>query len=300
MNSDTFSSYHPIVNMTFFVVVIGFSMFLMHPIILGFSLVSSFVYTLCLNGKKAVRVGLVFVLPMFLLTAILNPLFNHRGATILAYLPNGNPITLESVVYGIAASVMLVSVVSWFSCFNAIMTGDKFVYLFGRIAPALSLILAMSLRLVPRFITQAKIIGQAQRGIGRNVSDGNLLTRARHGIRILSILTTWALENAIETADSMKSRGYGLPGRTAFSIFRFSKRDGRAMAYIVGSAIVVMAGAVLDVYSFRYFPTIAHNAGEFHGAWAVLVFAVFSTLCLFPIIVKLEWKRGAVKWKVSP
>ena len=35
-------------------------------------------------------------------------------------------------------------------------------------------------------------------------------------ITILSIMVTWCLENAIETADSMKSRGCGLPGRSAF------------------------------------------------------------------------------------
>ena len=46
-------------------------------------------------------------------------------------------------------------------------------------------------------------------------ASGSLLQRLKNAITILSIMVTWALENAIETADSMKSRGYGLPGRTA-------------------------------------------------------------------------------------
>ena len=110
------------------------------------------------------------------------------------------------------------------------MTSDKFVYLFGRVIPALSLVLSMTLRFVPKFKAQIQVVSEAQRCVGRDVSNGSVLQRLRNGITILSIMVTWALENAIETADSMKSRGYGLPGRTAFSIYRFDSRDKAALA----------------------------------------------------------------------
>lgn len=295
VNRDTFSGFHPLVNMSYFVVVIGFAMFFMHPVSLAISIVASFTYAVYLNGKRVVRMGFIFMLPMIILTSVLNPLFNHGGVTILAYLPNGNPVTLESIMYGIAASIMLVTVISWFSCFNAVMTSDKFVYLLGRIIPALSLILSMSLRFVPRFMAQIKIVSNAQKCIGRDVTSGNILQRARHGIKILSIMVTWALENSIETADSMKSRGYGLPGRTAFSIFRFNRRDGWAMAYILTCAAAIIAGAVLEVYRFRYFPTIRHISGDWHMFWTVLLFVIYFVLCIFPIIVNIKedliWKR---------
>ncbi|MCL2376054.1 MAG: energy-coupling factor transporter transmembrane protein EcfT [Defluviitaleaceae bacterium] len=295
MNKDAFGSFHPLVNMLYFMATIGFSMFFMHPISLGISLVCAFTYALYLNGKKALRMALFFMLPMLLLTAALNPLFNHQGATILAYLPNGNPITLESTMFGIAAAVMLITVIAWFSCLNAVITSDKIVYLLGRIIPALSLILSMSLRFVPRFRAQIRVVSNAQRCIGRDVSNGNIFQRARQGIKILSIMTTWALENAIETADSMKARGYGLPGRTAFSIFRFDKRDAWAMAYISLCAAAIIAGAVLEVYRFRYFPTIMHIEGRWPAFWTVALFATHLALCAFPIIVNLKedliWRR---------
>jgi energy-coupling factor transport system permease protein len=87
----------------------------------------------------------------------------------------------------------------------------------------------MTLRFVPRLRAQGKIIADAQHSIGRGIKDGRLLRRAANGMRILSILTTWALENAVETADSMRSRGYGLPGRTAFALYRFDGRDGKLL-----------------------------------------------------------------------
>jgi energy-coupling factor transport system permease protein len=289
-NRDSFSGVHPLVNMLYFVAVIGFAMFFTHPVCLAMSLICAFAYSVYLNGKKALRFNLLYMLPMLIFAALINPAFNHQGGTILTYLPSGNPLTLESILYGVAAATMLITVISWFSCYTAVMTSDKFVYLFGRVIPALSLILSMALRLVPRFKAQIKVISNAQKCVGRDMSSGNLFQKMKHGVKILSIMVTWALENAIETADSMKGRGYGLPGRTAFSIFRFDKRDAYALAYILICAAIVIAGNFTGAYHFRYFPTVK---GEWGGA-TVVVFAAYFMLGAFPIIVNL---REDIIWK---
>ena len=159
---NEFKSYHPIVNFLYFVIVIGFSMFFMHPLCLAVSFACGLVYSTILNGRRAVKTNLVYMLPVLIITALINPAFNHEGVTILTYLPGGNPLTLESILYGLAAGFMLVSVICWFSCYNEVMTSDKFIYLFGRIIPSLSLIFSMTLRLVPKFATQLKIVTNAQ------------------------------------------------------------------------------------------------------------------------------------------
>ncbi|MDR2605703.1 MAG: energy-coupling factor transporter transmembrane protein EcfT [Oscillospiraceae bacterium] len=290
MNRNTFSGFHPAINLLYFVCVIGFSMVFTHPVCLAVSFVCALSYGVYINGRKAVRFNLLYMLPMLVLAALINPAFNHAGATILAYLPSGNPLTLESILYGVAAALMLITVISWFSCYTAVMTSDKFVYLFGRVIPALSLILSMALRFVPRFRAQIRVISNAQKCVGRDASSGSILRKLRHGVKILSIMVTWALENAIETADSMKGRGYGLPGRTAFSIFRFDRRDAYALAYILLCAGIVLTGSVTGAYQFRYFPTVK---GSWSGA-SLAVFAAYFALGLFPIIVNLKedfvWK----------
>ena len=172
---DTFSSCHPIVNFLYFVLVLIFSMFFMHPVSLLLSLASALTYAIYLNGRKAVRFSLRYMLPMMLLAAITNPIFNHAGVTILTYLPSGNPLTLESILYGIASAMMLAAVITWFSCYSAVMTSDKFVYLFGRVVPALSLILSMTLRFVPKFKAQFQVVSQAQACVGRDMSSGSLV-----------------------------------------------------------------------------------------------------------------------------
>lgn len=287
-NKDTFSSYHPIINFLYFGLVLVFSMCFMHPACLGISLISAITYSVYLRGKKAVRFSLVYMLPMMLLAAIINPAFNHEGATIITYLPSGNPLTFESITYGIAAAVMLASVVIWFTCYNEVITSDKFVYLFGRIIPALSLVLSMTLRFIPKFAAQIKVVSEAQRCVGRDVSEGSILQRARNGLTILSIMITWSLENAIETADSMKSRGYGLPGRTAFSIYRFGSRDKAALLWLLFCGVYIVSGWIAGGVYWRYYPTMK---GVALSAFPVSFMLVYLALCLTPVILNIKEDR---------
>lgn len=289
---DVFSSYHPAVNFLYFGLVLFFTMCFLHPACLLLSLAAALRYAVCLNGRRAVRRSLRYLLPAALLAALINPAFNHQGATILTYLPSGNPLTLESIVYGLAAAALLSAVVTWFSCYTAVMTSDKFVYLFGRVIPALSLVLSMALRFVPRFQVQARAVSQAKRCVGRDVSDGSLLQRLRNGVTILSILLTWCLENALETADSMKSRGYGLPGRTAFSIYRLDDRDQAALWWLgaLGGYILSMWGA--GGFACRYFPTFRLAPRD---GWSLSGLLAFGLLCLTPVIIDRredrQWTR---------
>ncbi|MEK4037121.1 energy-coupling factor transporter transmembrane component T [Paenibacillus sp. FSL F4-0122] len=288
---DSFSTFHPFVNFLYFVVVLLFSMVFMHPIFQVIALISAVAYSIMLKGKKGIRFNLLYMIPFLLFMAVMNPVFNHQGVTILFYLNNGNPITKESILYGVAAACMFVTVIIWFSCYNVVMTSDKFIYIFGKILPALSLIFSMVLRFVPRYLAQIKVISNAQKCIGRDVSQGNLLARARNGITILSIMTTWALENAIETADSMRSRGYGLPGRTSFSIFRLDARDKVVLLIMTGLIALVAVGAVLGENTMRFYPSIKASTIT---PFSILIYIAYFALCMIPVLINMVEE---MKWK---
>lgn len=288
MHKDTFSAFHPIVNFLYFALVIGFTMFFMHPVCLGISLFSGLAYAIYLSGQKTVRFALWYMLPLMLFAAVINPAFNHRGVTILAYLPSGNPLTLESILYGAGAAVLLAAVLLWFRCYTAVMTSDKFVYLFGRILPAFSLVLSMTLRFVPRFAAQFKVVKEAQQCVGRGSGEGGFLKRCRRMVRIVSILITWSLENAIETADSMKSRGYGLKGRTAFSIYKWEERDRAALVWLLFCGCYIFSGAAAGTFQFQYFPAV--YKAEFTPI-SVSFFLVYAALCLTPVVINRREDR---------
>lgn len=284
MRKDIFSTYHPAVTFLYFVMVMGCTMFVMHPIFLGISLTGGFLYHLYLKNMKAVKTGIKIYIPVFLLCAFTNPLFNHKGVTILTYLPSGNPLTLESFIYGFAAGVLLVTVLNWFSCYQIVMTSDKFIYLFGKLIPAMSLILSMVFRFVPKFKTQIEKVSDAQKCIGRDVTNGTMLERSRHGMKILSIMTTWALENSVDTADSMKSRGYGLRGRTNFTIYRFDTRDRIMVSIMIVFGLITGMGILTKTVDFYYYPMIMGNDPT---VFSLAVYIGYGALCMLPFVVNM-------------
>ena len=185
---------------------------------------------------------------------------------------------------------MLVSVLNWFSCYQVVMTSDKFIYLFGKAIPAVSLILSMVLRFVPRFKNPIEKISDSQKCIGRDVTNGNVLARAKHGMKILSVMTTWALENSVETADSMKSRGYGLRGRNNFSIYRFDTRDKLFLGILLLLGGNIFAGILTKRVHFLYYPMLRMNTNTL---WAMLVYVCYGILCFLPIIIDVT---EDIKW----
>ena len=287
---DTFSKLHPLVNIAFFAAVLLFSMFNMHPVCLGISLVCALLNSLYLSGRKAALFSLKFLLPAALFITIINPLLNHQGVTIIEYLPWGNPLTLESVVYGFASAAMLCAVVLWFSCWNRVMTSDKLVYLFGKISPALSLVLSMALRFVPRFFAEMKQVRQAMQQM--NNGKKSLKARFKGGLRVLSVMISRAMEGSIETADSMKSRGYGLKGRTSFSLYRFTAKDTAVLLTVLLETSALITIMIFGKLKFRYFPSIKGNVFDI---FTVVFYLIYGALMLTPLILNvkegLQWKR---------
>lgn len=271
-------------------------MLLPHPAMLGLSLVCAAVYAVYLKGGRAMASSLRYLLPMALMAALINPAFSHQGTTVLAYLPSGNPLTLESILYGLFAAGLLCAVILWFFCLTEVLTSDKFVYLFGRVVPALSLVLSMSLRFVPRFKARFQQVAHAQRAMGRDVSRGRLLSRLRSAVTVFSIVVTWSLEDGIHTADSMKSRGYGLPGRTAFSLYRFDARDRGVLLWLGLCAAYLAWGWAAGALSWRWYPSVKTVPLT---PFTVSFSLVFLALCMTPLFLDRRedavWKRSLSK-----
>ena len=124
------------------------------PLYLLAALLCAGTYSFLLQGRKALK-QMAWMLPLLLVIALINPLFNTRGERIL-FLIFGRPYTLEALLYGFAVGVTLLITLLWFGCYNHVMTEDKFTALLGNLAPSLSLLLVMVLRLIPNIIAKTK------------------------------------------------------------------------------------------------------------------------------------------------
>lgn len=284
-----FAEYHPIVNLIFFVFAIGVTMFSTNPYFLVATVVLSWTYSIMLHGKKIIKTNLLIALPIVVMMSIINALFTHNGATTLFYL-GGNRITLEAFLFGLASAVMLSAVIVWFGCFNVIMSSDKFIYIFGKAAPVIGLTLSMIFRFIPLLKNRYKEISLGQRCMGRHTEKG-FIAKARQLVKEVSILISWSLESSIETADSMEARGYGLPGRTSFHLFKFTGKDWAALGAITAAGGLAAAGAFLGKTSVYYYPKI--KLPEMDPLMAVCL-AGFVVLMILPLIIDILGER---KWQ---
>ncbi len=187
--NDAFSAYHPVVNFVFYIGAFLFGMILVHPIYLVCSMILSGAYYVTIRGQAGLKYVLGMV-PFFVLLSVINPLFNTLGDTVLFTWLDGRHYTLEALCYGMALAALFVSALGWFASYNAVMTSDKFLYLFGRFAPSLSLVLTMVLRFVPTYQKRVIQIGSVRKCIGKSGNDGTGREKAENGLTI--VLTAWA------------------------------------------------------------------------------------------------------------
>lgn len=281
-------NYHPLVSFTYFASVIIFSMIFMHPLCILISLISGIAHMYVLGNAKHIS----HFLPIIIAAALLAPIFTHAGETILAYFPDGNPLTLESIIYGFASAAMFLAVICHFSCFNKIMTSDKLMYLFGKISPSFSLIFSMILRFIPKFRLQLKQTSDVQ----NHQKNNSVSERLKNGIKILSITLTRSLEEAVDTADSMKSRGYGLSSRTAFSNYSMDKRNIICLSIMLLLSLSVIIFQIFGHFSFVYFPCIVYKKITYTN---ISAFGIYFLLFIAPIAAEIIevflWKKSQSK-----
>ena len=282
-----FGDYNPIAVFVCLMSCAGIAMFTFNPVIIILSLAGAAVLWFVRMGRDNMKSHLLYA-AMLAVLPLLNMLVSHRGATVLLVV-NHNPVTLESLVYGILSAMLLVSALYWFRSFSQIMTSDRILYLLGRISPRLALVVSMALRFIPLFGRQAKKIDNAQRVMGLYKED-NIVDTVKGKLTVFSILVTWGLENGITTADSMTARGYGTARRTSFSLFRFRRSDGILTAVTLMLLGGCIAGIARGGADFSCYPEISDVPC---GAGSLMVYICYGIMAMLPTIIEAEVK---IRW----
>lgn len=283
-----FSEHNPIAIFVHFMLTIIIAMFIQNPIILLLALFGSILYY-AVTFRKISAKTLIFWILLFLLISLINPIFSHKGETVLLFI-NGKAITLEALFYGINNGIMILAVMIWFLVFSEIMTSDKVMYIFGKFRPRLALLISMSLRYIPLYRQRASIINNAQKTMSL-YKESNIVDNLKGGMRVTSSLITWSLETSVDTADSFAARGGELKHRSSFSLFKFRKND--TVLIIIS---IVLFSAVISAQAVGVLSVDYYASGDFFSKLsfeiiAIVAYSAYFILSLIPFILEISARK---------
>jgi energy-coupling factor transport system permease protein len=245
-------SFHPFVSFTYYVGATALVMLYKHPVFLLVGAILLVLFNLQLDKGKTLKSWFVMLLFLSVFFLLINPFVNHRGTHILFYFHN-SPIMLEAIIQGLIMSLSIFTIMVLFTSYNLVITADKFLFLFSKWLPQWAMLAMLSMRFVPLLKRRLREIETVQKGKGLSVTEGKLKDRVKNGILLVQILLTWSLEEAIQTADSMAARGYGIKKRSKYTPYKMSCADWLALIYMIVISGIGLVGwwlgdGVLSVY----------------------------------------------------
>lgn len=294
-----FRNSHPFVHLLYFAMVIYTLLTLSHPAYILITFVSAIIYALLCSAGKIWK-HIVIIFPLIILYAMYYASYHHFGITVLGENRIGNSLTAEAYLYGMVVGVTVAALILWIYVLHQSISMDEIGYLLGRVSPTASLMLSIFLRMMSRIYQQRRYVLEARSGIGKGVSEGKWLSRIHNRISIFSIMLTWILETLPSMADSMKSRGKNLRGRTSYSRYNFDDRDRMQVLFIIAMFILTRMAHVLGQTNVTYDPEIIIPAPML---LTPLFYMSYAGLCLMPTVmdivagIRFAWNRKNVKEK---
>ena len=276
---DRFSRFNPKVSFSFFVFVILLVLLNFNPFFLSVSLIAGLIYNIMLQGKKAFKTFFTFLLPFTLLIALFNMCYTSYGIDILFTAFDKN-FTLEGLFYGFCQGLMFSSVIIWLSSYSLVLTSDKFMSVFSKVAPNTTLVLTMALSFIPRLRKNAKEIDDARLNVNQNDS------KLKKSLDNFSSLISMTLEESIEVSDSMRARGFNSK-RKPYVKYKFNFYDLIVLVVIFLSAISCFIMKGYGLSDFLFDPEIKILA------FSPIHLIVFSLFMFIPTITNIS---EDIKW----
>lgn len=286
-----FQSIHPAISFFYFIGILFFSMVFKNPLYLVSLLVVIISMNYLLDKGKKLKKSIKAYLFMALIILIMNPIFSSRGATILGYFRN-RPVTLESIVFGGVFATSLLIILISFVAYNIVITADRFLYLTGSIIPKTAFIITVTMRFIPLFQRRLKEIMAVQKSQGKLLFKSPKKQQLREGMETLNTLVTWSLEESLQTAASMRSRGYGIGKRTSAKNYKVDNRDWIILLYMIIFFTISLVGFFLGYGSYNIYPKV--EMLSFNS----LDMIHYISFCLFIITPIFIDGREMIKWHI--
>lgn len=277
---------HPALLILYFFSAIVFSMLTLNPSYLLISFIAALSLNFYLEGAGKTLRFLRYFVPVHLLLVLANALFSGNGLSVIFYL-GGRPVTLESIVFGFAAGLMLLTILLWFRAYQEVSSSDQIIAMGGKRFPHTSLLLGMILRYVPDTLKHGQKVKLSQNAL---IGEEKLPRKERLAFytRMSTVLMSWSMENALDTSIAMRAKGFPSEYRSSYKRERFSSYDAVEVAFLLLMIILQIVGYARGLSAFQYYPTLSWQT-EMSGE-LIVVLALYALFLFFPFYLELaDW-----------
>ena len=287
----SFNKLHPVTDLIFISSTVVFCLLCYNPVFVFTGFICAFIFNVYIKGLFVPIKTVLYMFPVLIFTSLLNGVYATYGEKVLLSVFS-REIKAEPVLYGAVLGMTVITVVMWFSAMSEILGEEKQLYLFSRHFPTMGLTVMMALRFLSVYRERLKETVSVQ-NLLYGEENGRLTAKIRRVFESLTVIFTQSVENAIETSDSMRSRGYGEGERTFYHRFRFTVKDTVFCAVTVAAdAFIAFSLITGEVYA-DYSPVFTTNR---LSITAVVSYALYALVGLLPIIFDIE---EGIRWKLS-
>lgn len=282
--------FHPFVVFFYYLCVGMIAMYINHPIFLFIACLLMVAVNCTLENREALRQWTPLLAGMSLMIICFNVFLVSEGKHEL-FSFWGKAVTLEALVFGVVMALSIILILLLFISFNQVLNGNKFLFIFSKFLPRTAFLTMLAVRFVPLLKNRLDEISDVQRVRGITITSGTIVQRCKDGMTLIQILLAWSLEEAIETADSMKTRGYGLGKRSPYLPYKVTRRDLVWILALGSFLIICFIGGAFGHGRITIYPSI----GSIEWSWMDWLLLLNIILILsFPLLVEggelLRWK----------
>ena len=290
MIENRFLHCHPFVIFCYYVCVGILAMYFNHPVFLLIFCFLLLAVNYSHNSLGTLRKWLPMMASMSAIIILMNMFFVLKGSTVL-FVFLERRITLEATVYGVVMTLSIISIILLFISFNQILNGNRFLYIFSKFLPRTAFLAMLTIRFVPLLKRRLTEITDVQRIKGISIKTGTMKQRCKAGMTLIQILLTWSLEEAVETADSMKTRGYGIGKRSPYNPYKLTKEEKVWLLLMLGLLVVSLVGGSYGYGRMMIYPKL--DSLQLRGIDGLFL---LSSILLFAFPLFVEG-REQLRWK---
>ena len=223
-----------------------------NPLIVVSSLIWCIIQLVRGKDYKNLKLGIILMIPMILVTGIVNVITVNAGNRIL-FTIFGKVITLEILLYVLVSSMKLLVIIYLFNILNNLLDTDKAVSYFSKRCPRVTLVVLLSLKLIPNMKRRVQSLKNTYIIRGSNLESSSKKESIKAYIPILSILLEDSLEKSFDIGESAYVRGFGGGKRSEYEKSKLQFRDYVIIFYflfisIIHIILLVIGKTTYDIY----------------------------------------------------